>query len=164
MNKITVLLVSVLVLSACSDRLEHKNQDAIEALQSEVTTLKNQVVALEQNKGENEKPLSNIYIAPPEFKSELDARLANATIDRGIEVIDLQSSDVGGTDLTLISGDGRLLRTIHSKKDFSPELKPYGGRIRERISFLLTTESDAAQAVTTLKMIVLSLLEDKEEA
>lgn len=164
MNQVTVLLFAVLVLSACSDRLEHKNQKAIEELQGEVMTLKKQAVALEQkqNKAENAKSLSNIYIAPPTFKSEIDARLASATIEKGIEAVGLHPNEIGGTDLTLISGDGRWLKTLHSEKDFSEALQPIGGHFWERIVFLLEKDPEHEQA-TSIKKAILSMLEDKSQ-
>lgn len=162
MNKVIVLLFGVLVLSACSDQFEYKNQESIGALQSEVMTLKNRVVALEGNMAENDKALSSINIGPEIFKSELDAELASAALHRGIEFIELRSDDSGETDLVLFLQDGKEFKRIHSEKDFSSELNPYNGYVRERITFLIAAEPDDDQA-TLLKKIILSILQDKEQ-
>ncbi|WP_045861696.1 hypothetical protein [Teredinibacter purpureus] len=102
---------------------------------------------------------SEIYIAPPVYKSELDARLASATIDQGIESVLLRQNESGGADLILISPDGRRRQTLHSENNYSDALKPIGGQFSERIVFLIDKDPDNKYA-ETLKKIILSILEE----
>lgn len=138
------------------DGLIHK---VIEAANSD--NVKASEFALDKNNDGNARLSSNIHIASPEYKSELNARLASSTIEKGIESVEVWVNESGGTNLTLFLPDGSAFKRIHSNKDFTSEMKPYNGYVRERISLLITAEPEDDQAIL-LKKIILSILEEKE--
>ena len=159
MNKVIVSILTALVISGCCDWQDLKHQYAIKSLQNEVDELKRHPSVHGGSDIQNTNP-SSTYIAPPIYKSQLDAELASATIDRGIDRVTLNSIEGGGTNVTIIT-NGKPFSNFHSHRDFSDSLKIFGGQYSEKIIFLLAEESAMYDGSVAIKQAILAVLQDR---